>query len=126
VKKLACALMSALLLTGLAVAHSSASMSASQKNDSQSQLRSLQGEVMGRQDAALNQAVVYLKNTKTLAVRTYIADNEGKYQFNALSPNVDYEVYAEYDGQKSSTKTLSSFDSRNKAYINLKIDVDKK
>lgn len=83
--------------------------------------RSLQGQVIGDNDAAVPGAIVYLKNTKTLAVKTFIADKDGNYRFNALSPNVDYEVYAEKDGKKSDNKTLSSFDSRKQATINLKI-----
>ena len=76
---------------------------------------------MSIRDAPRASAIVYPKNTKTLAVKTYIADKEGMYRFNALSSNVDYEVYAEHDGKKSDTKTLSSFDSRKQATINLKI-----
>lgn len=87
----------------------------------QQQTRSLQGQVMNDADAPIPTAIVYLKNTKTLAVKTFIADKEGIYRFNALSPNVDYEVYAEKEGKKSDTKTLSSFDSRKQATINLKI-----
>ena len=45
-------------------------------------------------------AVVYLKNEKTLNVRTFIAQKDGTYRFPQLSPNVDYEVYAELDGKK--------------------------
>ena len=87
----------------------------------QQQTRSLQGQVMNDADAPVPTAIVYLKNTKTLAVKTFIAEKDGIYRFNALSPNVDYEVYAEKDGKKSDTKTLSSFDSRKQATINLKI-----
>lgn len=87
----------------------------------QQQTRSLQGQVMNDAEAPVGSAVVYLKNTKTLAVKTFIAEKDGMYRFNALSANVDYEVYAEKDGKKSDTKTLSSFDSRKQATINLKI-----
>jgi len=87
----------------------------------QQQARSLQGQVTNEASAPVEGAIVYLKNTKTLAVKTYIADNQGMYRFNALSPNVDYDVYAEKSGKKSDKKTLSSFDSRREATINLKI-----
>jgi len=97
-----------------------------QRKGSESQLRSLLGQVMGHKDSALPEAIVYLKNTKSLAVRTFIADKNGEYQFNALAPNIDYEIFAEYDGKKSDVKTLSAFDNRNKAYINLHIDTPKK
>ena len=113
--KRACVLMLiALLLAGVAAA---------QKQKDQGNQRSLQGQVMGRHDAPLGNAVVYLKNAKTLAVRTLYADANGQYSFNALSPTANYEVYAEYNGKKSETRTLSTFDSRAKANINLHVDV---
>ena len=86
-------------------------------------VRSLDGLVTNHGEVPLNKAIVYLKNTKTLAVKTYITAEDGMYRFPGLSPNVDYEVYAEFQGKKSGTKTLSSFDSRKAARINLKIDV---
>lgn len=87
----------------------------------QTQVRSLQGQVTNDRDQPLSGAIVYLKNTKTMSVKTYITEKGGNYRFNALSPNVDYEAYAEYQGKKSDTKTLSSFDNRRNATINLKI-----
>src|SRR3954466_1476414 len=86
------------------------------------QLRSVNGRVTGSSDAPLKDAIVYIKNTQTLAVKTYIADDAGKYQFNALLPSVDYEIFAESKGKKSDTRTLSSFDSRKDVTINLRID----
>ena len=35
---------------------------------------------------------------------------------------VDYEVYAQYKGHKSDTKSVSQFDDRSQVYIDLKID----
>ena len=86
----------------------------------QQQTRVLEGQVTD-QDAPAAEAIVYLKNTKTLAVKTFISDNRGMYRFNALSPNVDYEIFAEKGSKKSDTKTLSSFDSRKQATINLRL-----
>ncbi|MDP9266727.1 MAG: carboxypeptidase-like regulatory domain-containing protein [Acidobacteriota bacterium] len=91
----------------------------------ENQLRTLEGLIMGKGDAPLPGAVVYLKNVKTLAVKSLYSGDDGSYRFNALSPNSDYEVFAEYKGQKSSVKTLSSFDSRPAARINLHIDIEK-
>jgi len=54
-------------------------------------------------------------------MQTYVSDDKGNYRFTSLSPNVDYEVHAEYNGKKSDSKTLSSFDSRKVATINLKM-----
>lgn len=85
--------------------------------------RVLTGKVIDRQDNPLPKAVVYLTNTRTRAVKTYIVGDDGAYRFPALSPNIDYEVFAEYNGRKSDTKTASQFDSRSQVFINLKIDM---
>jgi hypothetical protein len=87
--------------------------------------RSVSGTVLSKNDAALNGAVVYLKNTKTLAVKSYIADDQGQFRFNSLSSNVDYELYAEYNGVRSGTKTVSAFDSRKSVELTLHVDVTK-
>ena len=92
-------------------------------DDRQSGARTLVGYVFDKNEKPLPNAVVYLKNTKTLAVKTFIADGEASYRFHALSSNVDYEVWAEFQGKKSDTKTLSSFDTRPNARINLKVDL---
>jgi len=84
--------------------------------------RLLTGRVIDKQDAPLPSAVVYLANTRTRAVKTFIVGQDGNYRFPALSPNVDYEVYAQYQGNKSDTKTVSQFDSRSQVNINLRID----
>lgn len=87
--------------------------------------RTLTGTVLDKGDKPIPEAVVYLKNTKTLAIKTYISQSDGTYRFPELSPNVDYDVYTQKDGKKSPTKTLSQFDDRNKANINLVIDTNK-
>lgn len=84
--------------------------------------RLLYGQVTNRGDRPIANAIVYLKNTKTLMVKTFIAGQDGTYRFPALSPNIDYQVYAEHKGKQSEIKTLSAFDSRREPRINLKID----
>jgi len=86
--------------------------------------RSLAGTVWRKgTQQPLVKAVIYLKNDKTLEVRTFITRSDGRYRFDSLSPNTDYEVFAIFNGKRSDTKTLSSFDSRPEAYINFKMDV---
>ena len=87
--------------------------------------RSVSGTVLSKNDAALNGAVVYLKNTKTLSIKSYIADDRGQFRFNSLSSNVDYELYAEYNGVRSGTKTVSAFDNRKSVELTLHVDVAK-
>jgi len=84
--------------------------------------RLLTGKVLDKHDNALPDAVVYLSNTRTRAVKSYIVGPDGGYRFPELSPNIDYEVYAQYKGQKSDTKTVSQFDDRKQVNIILRID----
>ncbi len=84
--------------------------------------RLLTGKVFDKHDNALTDAVVYLSNTRTRAVKSYIVGTDGGYRFPELSPNIDYEVYAQYKGLKSDTKTVSQFDDRKQVNIILRID----
>jgi Carboxypeptidase regulatory-like domain len=91
----------------------------------EAQLRSVSGVVIDKSDSPIAASVVFLKNTRTNAVRSYISDNSGNYRFSGLDPNADYELHAEKDGAKSQTHTISSFDSRKEMVLNLKLDKKK-
>jgi len=84
--------------------------------------RSVQGAVTNSDDSSVTGAVVQLKNLKTLQIRSFITKEDGTYHFFELSPDVDYELKADFQGASSGSKTLSSFDSRKKAVINLKLN----
>ena len=84
--------------------------------------RLLIGKVLDRQDNAVINAVVYVTDTRTHAVKTYIVGPDGTYRFPALAANVDYEVYAQYNGKTSDTKRVSQFDDRKQVSIVLRID----
>jgi len=92
----------------------------------QNELRTVHGAVLDKAENPVASAVVYLKNVRTLAVKTYISDHAGEYRFSGLDPNVDYEVHAEDDKMMSNTRTVSSFDSRKDIVISLKLDKAKK
>jgi len=87
--------------------------------------RVVQGKVVDKSDAPLNGAIVYLKDTHSLAVKSNITDATGAYRFGQLAQNIDYELWAVSGEKKSATKTISSFDSKNEFFINLKIDTSK-
>jgi hypothetical protein len=70
-------------------------------------------------------AIVHIENTKTLQILSFITKDDGSYAFHGLSSNVDYALKAEYQNMTSNVKTLSVFDSRRNAVINLKLNKKK-
>jgi hypothetical protein len=92
------------------------------RSSKQDKTRLLTGKVLDGGDNPLPNAVVYLTNTHTRSVKTYIVGPDGAYRFPALQPSIDYEVYAQYNNRKSGTKTVSQFDDRSQVYISLKVD----
>jgi hypothetical protein len=115
------------LLAALLICCAAAPVFAQGKKKGEEQNRSVQGAVTSPTDQAVAGAVVYLKNTKTLEIRSFVTKDDGTYYFQRLSPDVDYELRAELksEGESSGTKTLSSFDSRKQATINLKLNPKK-
>jgi hypothetical protein len=84
--------------------------------------RIVQGRVTDHSNTSVKGAVVYLKDGRSLAVKSFISDDQGDYRFGQLAQNTDYEIWAEHDGKKSPVKTISSFDNKNQFNINLKIE----
>lgn len=109
-----------LALTGLAVAPAWG-----QDAKREAQLRTIHGVVLDKSENAISESVVFLKNTRTNVVRSSYTDNSGKYRFAGLDPNTDYEIHAEKEGEKSATRTVSSFDNRKDITLNLKIEKKK-
>ena len=93
-----------------------------QSRDKKDTTRVLTGRVVDKQENGLPNAVVYLTNTQTRAVKTYIVGPDGTYHFPALAANIDYEVYAQLNGKKSDSRTVSQFESRPQINLNLRID----
>jgi hypothetical protein len=91
----------------------------------QSGQKIVEGRVVGSSSQPQSGAIVYLKNTKTDDIKSFISTANGSYRFGQLSPDVDYEIWAEYQGRKSGTKTISSFDSKKLLDYQLKVDTSK-
>jgi hypothetical protein len=84
--------------------------------------RLLTGKVVDKQDDVIPNAVVYVTDLSSRAVKTYIVGPDGTYRFPALSTTVDYEVYAQYNGKTSDTKRISQFNDRKVLSVVLRID----
>ena len=110
----------AVLALGIAVPSRGQEQTKEQKR-AEAQLRVLHGSVIDKSENPVGSSVVYLKNVKSQAVKTYIADDAGNYRFSGLDPNVDYEIHAEHDDLTSPVRTISSFDSRRDLEVTLKL-----
>lgn len=84
-------------------------------------LRSIEGTVLSKAGAPVPGAVVLLKDTKTLQVRSYLTQSDGKYHFYGLSSDINYEVRAQFGGMSSPKKNVSVFDSRSRILVKLKL-----
>lgn len=87
--------------------------------------RLVEGWVKDETDTVVEGAVVKLKNTKTLQMRSFITKTDGKFRFGALRMDTDYEVKADFKNLSSPQKTISVFDSRKQVVINLKLESKK-
>jgi hypothetical protein len=88
-------------------------------------VRVVQGVVRNESEQPFANAVVYLQNQKSLEVRTYITEADGRYRFGQLGSDVDYQLWAEFKGKKSKIRSISSFDSKKQFLFDLKIDTAK-
>jgi len=91
-----------------------------------SQLKTVRGVVLDKSDNPVQSAVVFLKDTRSNQVRSNITNDQGEYRFSGLDPNAEYELYAEKEGAKSQTRSISSFESRTDIVLNLKLQQRKK
>jgi hypothetical protein len=83
--------------------------------------RSVGGLVVDDNSVPVHGAIVFLKNQKTKAIRSYTSSNDGRFRFAQVSMSDDYDLWAEKSGKKSATKTVSSWDARKDFQTELKI-----
>jgi len=83
--------------------------------------RTVSGTVLNSSSEPVSGATVFLKDQKTKAIRSYTSTAEGHYHFAQIDMAIDYDLWAEKDGKKSATKTVSSWDARKDFISDLKI-----
>jgi hypothetical protein len=113
-----------IILLGFLIALPAGSQSKEEKK-AEAQLRTVHGSVLDKAENPVGSSIVYLVNSKTQAVRTLYAGDDGGYRFSGLDPNVDYEIHAEREDMTSPTRTISSFDSRRDIEMTLKLSKKK-
>lgn len=74
--------------------------------------RVVNGRVEDASEAAVSGATVFLRNAKTKSIRSYTSASDGRFRFVQATMSDDYDLWAEKDGRKSATRTISSWDTR--------------
>jgi hypothetical protein len=126
VSAFAAALLALAIVAGSAVpASGQAQFPAPKKDKERNAPKNLTGQVVNKDGIGVREAIVYLKDKKTLEMKTHISDEKGAYRFTGLDPNEDYEVRAESKGASSTKRTVSSFDDRKEVYLVLELGAAK-
>jgi hypothetical protein len=87
-----------------------------------SELRTVRGTVIDKDETPVDSAVVYLKNLHTQDIVTHLSASDGQFRFSGLDLNVDYEIHAVHDAWTSSSRSISNFDTRKEFVLTLKLD----
>jgi pimeloyl-ACP methyl ester carboxylesterase len=85
--------------------------------------KNIHGVVIDLRNMPLMGAHVFIRDMKTNVVRTIETDQKGEYKVYALTPTVDYELYADFKGKASDKKFVSSFLNREENVLNFQLDV---
>jgi hypothetical protein len=83
--------------------------------------RSVSGLVVDNDSAPVQGATVFLKNSKTKAIRSYTSASNGRFRFAQVNMTDDYDLWAEKDGKKTAMKTVSSWNASKEYETELKL-----
>jgi hypothetical protein len=108
-------------LVGALILAGSSTLPAQKSKDDSSTTRTLKGIVFDPGGNPVTQAVVQLKDSRTLQVISFITKEDGAYHFASLKQDVEYQVKATQGGLTTDWKRLSIFDARKVAEMNLKL-----
>lgn len=118
----AAALVCAALATGILAAGSRSNLIAPNVAEAQNLgMRVVSGAVLDADSNPVVGATVFLKNQKTKAIRSYTSTEKGHFYFAQVNMAEDFDLWAEKNGKKSATKTVSSWDTRKEFVSDLKL-----
>lgn len=82
--------------------------------------RVVQGVALDGDSKEVMGATVFLRNSKTKVIRSYTTQQGGRFRFVQVKMSDDYDLWAEKDGKKSTSKTISSWDTRKDVEVELR------
>ena len=111
------------MLLAVLVDDAPAQLFGNKKKRKKKRTRTVKGLVTDKQENPIRGAIVQLKNTRTLVVKSFFSTPDGSYYFHNLDPNVDYEIKAKYQRNTSRTRTVSTFDDRPELIYNFRLKI---
>lgn len=94
------------------------------RRDTGPQAKNISGVVLDRSNKPIVSARVMVRDMKSKVVRTLTTDAQGRFSIFALTPTVDYEVWAESGTKASDKRLVSSFLNRQDNVFNFQLDLD--
>lgn len=111
------------MLLATLVSSASAQLFGGKKKRKKKRTRTVKGLVTDKQENPIRGAIVQLKNTRTLVVKSFFSVSNGSYYFHNLDPNVDYQIKVKHQGNTSRTRTVSAFDVRPELIYNFRLKI---
>jgi hypothetical protein len=95
------------------------------KPGKESNTRTIEGTVKDASDNPLRDSIVQLKDTKTSKVVAIVTKDDGKFAFNDLAMDINYELLAKHGDTATPVKKVSLYDSRKIVVVNFQMAADK-
>jgi hypothetical protein len=86
--------------------------------------RSISGVVTDKRGNLLPGAVVEIDNSVNKDIQSFIVQQDGRYHFNDLNPDIEFVLHATYRGHVSKNWTLSKFNGSKNAKADFVIPIE--
>jgi hypothetical protein len=95
------------------------------KNQKESNTRTILGTVKDSSDNVVSKAIVQLKDLKTSKVVDFVTKDDGKFVFNDLPMDINYELGAKHGELTAPVKKVSIYDTRKSVILNFQLTAAK-
>jgi hypothetical protein len=95
------------------------------KNEKESNTRTIDGTVKDASDNPLSDAIVQLKNTKTSSIVDFATKDDGKFVFNDLPMDINFELLAKRGDITTPVKKVTVYDTRKHVILNFQLAATK-